>query len=200
MTCASLGTTVNSTSTLLFILPAGTVHMITGRITSLLSNRAEPRLVRTDGKLRRSARGQVSIVVRRRVPARGCSDLIILSKPDRTRRITGGSVAAVATTSRSRRSTTCIRGLFVGPCFEICQGASIVKIRLNTTLGGVVTMNTKTLRKLNCNSGTGTTLVAHKLTRVDHLKVTFNTSPVAFFNLDNINSLVIANADHRSQG
>lgn len=191
----SLREDLQSTSITVLTIPSPCAEDAYGHVTPFMGGKRG--VMGITGNIRRGALLALDRVVRRRLPRTGIS---ILSNPDRTRRIKGKLPAAYIMDSRRERATRCLRKVFVDPIFEICAAPSVLKIRLNTTLGGIVTLTTKATSNLKCNSGAGTTLVAEKVTRVSHLNIGVKTHVRAFCNLSKVKSLVIAYTDIRDHG
>ncbi len=174
--------------------PSAIMEDITGRLSTCGGVNV---IIGISGNFRHKDLGFLASIVKRRLPS---APVITLSNPSRTRRITHGVPASVITASGSLGTTRTMRDVVSKGYLEICATASLINIRLNNTVGGIVTVTTNFYSNLKLNSGSGTTVVAQKLTRVAELNVYVNTGRFAFTNLANINSLIIAYASHRDHG
>lgn len=130
----------------------------------------------------------------------GRSHITTLSNPGRTRRVYHNKLSTTIVTDGSPRMKRAFGSLLLSATFHVCLSRSVANIRIYNTVGGIVTVIYNVSTNSNTNSGALTLVVAHNLTRVDHLIRTHNNRTVAYVNLTNVNSLVTAYASRRSHG
>lgn len=193
----SLRGTISNTSYIILSAPSGTMRVATRTVTPFVGGGTIT--MYTSGNLTSRTNRHLSRVVSRGFSSMA-SQVIILSKPGRTRRINLNLPTTAITTSRIPRTMRVIRSIFVQPIFHMCHDSSVHNMRCNNTLGGVMTLTYNIRSKVNLNSGYHTTLVAQKLIRVTEFNIRFNTHQRAFFNLSKVNSLITAYADARDHG
>lgn len=151
------------------------------------------------GNVRHNAGGHVSRIIHRSLSL-PTSQFTTVSKPGLSGRVTSHRPTTAIITYAGLSGTAGITRTYAASCFGPFIAASIVNLRVYNDLGGIATLTINVTHNTNCNRGATTVVRAHKLTRLATLNMTTNTSPGAFFNLTNINSLVTAYNSSLSHG